>query len=215
MTVIVDLSSLRAAVRDRLARSDISDATINGHVRLVEAHIRRQMELLGLEKEDDYSITASDQALPADLENLLYLRTTGNQGCKLERKTQDQMQRFRDESTGPPRFYTLVGDTTNQTRIQFLPLVNGTFEARIGYRIRAQLTNDGDTNTVLNDHPDVYLNGCLHYAKLHFEDYEGADRYNAMFFAALDAATMDDVLDRFGDGPLTPSSSYIEGAVQR
>ena len=215
MTTIVDLSSLRAAVRDRMARSDLSDAVINGHVRLVEAHIRRKMDLIGLELEADYTISTDLQDLPADLEELGYIRTTGNLGCNLTPKTQANAHKFRDDEVGPPRHYTLIGNLVGPTRIEFFPSVSGTFAARLGYRARAELQNDGDANKALTDHPDVYLNGCLHYAYLHLQDQVNASNYGNMFEMALDEATTDDLLTRWGDGPLSPSSSYIEGSVRR
>lgn len=215
MTTIVDLASLRAAVRDRMARSDLSDSLINGHVKLIEAHIRRKMDLIGLELEADYTISASIQDLPADLEEISYIRTTGDDGCYLTPKTQSNAQKFRNEANGRPRHYLLTGNLTGPTRIEFLPGISGTLQARIGYRARAELQNDGDTNAVLQDHPDVYLNGCLHYAHLHLQNVAMSDLYGGQFEAALAEASTDDLMTRWGDGPLQPNATYVEGSFRK
>jgi len=215
MTTIANLSSLRAAVRERMARSDLSDDLINGHVRLVEAHIRRKMDMIGLELEADYTIFSGFQDLPADLEEFNYIQTTGDTGCYLTPKTQANAYQFRNDAPGSPRHYLLIGNLVGPTRIEFLPAPSGTFAARLGYRARAELQNDGDANRALLDHPDVYLDGCLHYAHLHLEHWVAADRYRASFEVTLSEATTDDLLGRWGDGPLSPSSSYVEGSVRR
>jgi len=215
MTVIIDLASLRTAVRDRLARSDLDDQVINGHVRLVETEIRRSLPIMGLELEADYQISSPTQDLPVNLETVRYIRTTGDSGCDLKPKTENQMERYRNRDSGAPVVYRLFGNLVGPTRIEFLPAPSGVFESRLGYRVRAELANDSDSNSVLADHPDIYLNGCLHYGKMHFEDYEGADRYWAMFTRAIDIAATDDIMNQFGDGPLTPTASYVEGSVRR
>lgn len=215
MTTIANLSSLRAAVRDRMARSDLSDDLIDGHVKLVEGHIRRKMDIIGLEVEEDFTIDAPVKDLPTALEELRYIRTTGDLGCYLTPKTQRNAFKFRDDPQSSPRHYLLIGNLNNPAQIEFLPTPSGTFTARIGYLARAELTGDTDSNKVITDNPDVYLNGCLHYAYMHLQDYQSAQLYRNDFENGLLEASTDDLLSRWGDGPLEPSATYVEGSVRR
>ena len=71
------------------------------------------------------------------------------------------------------------------------------------------LSSTNTTNIVLDNHPDIYLNGCLHFLFIYANDQEKALMFQGLYADAIDGANQADEDGRYGPNPY----ARIEGAT--
>lgn len=94
-------------------------------------------------------------------------------------------------TSGPPDRYTIEGDA-----IRFGPDPDSTYYAPMLYyqKLPSLITNS--TNRLMTDAPNVYLFGCLMWAKILLQDDAGAARYMRLYMGATNALQLQDETDR-------------------
>lgn len=188
--MILDYTSLRAAIANWLARADLSSA-IPEFIQLAEARINRSLYV----RERETSVTGTSAAgaipIPADYDRMIALRVpVGGQMRALD--AQPVMQ-DRD-GQGVPYSYSvrdsefrLCGvDDTDYTL---------TYWARI-----PPLSDSNPTNWLLVKEPGLYLYGALIEASPYLKNDERTLVWATQFKANLDDCNAGDAFARFGPG---------------
>jgi len=100
--------------------------------------------------------------------------------------------------SGTPEFYTVAGINF---RIGPRPSIAGDLE--ILYQLRvAKLINDTDTNSVTVENSDIYFNGLVYEANIHFKDFDSAAVFKGRFEEAM-ADANERHFDRRYSGPIS------------
>lgn len=176
-------SDLKNAIAGWLHRADLT-SVIPTFIELAEADIRRDVRCRAMEATDSGSLTSATQALPSDF---LQARRV---------ILSDRVQTY----VTPSVWHGIDEDTTDRYTILG---TNLKFQASSGdyqldyYAAFDALSEDGDTNWLLTNHPDVYLFGALQNAAGYVGKMQQA--YEARYQRAI--ANLAAVEQRFG-GPL-------------
>lgn len=133
-----------------------------------------------LETGDEYSVA------PPDLGRIVRMRHTSD-GDVIENVTQagfEARYAVSPELTGKPLVFTLVG-----TEFRYYPIPDDGYEVELVYQRRiASLTSSATTNWISDNHPDIYLYGCLWQAGLYLHDDKMIDRNLALYEGAVAGA---------------------------
>ena len=97
-------------------------------------------------------------------------------------------------TTGPQEIYTIEGDS-----VLLAPKSVGAVDA-IWYEKFTALSADGDTDWIIANAPQVYLNGCLMLACAYTDDAREG-QFRAKFAAAIKALNMNDAKARSSGSP--------------
>lgn len=101
------------------------------------------------------------------------------------RKQQDALQ----STVGPPTMYTIEGD-----KLYLAPAAVTSIAAK-WYEKFTALSADGDTDWIIDNAPQVYLNGCLMLACAYTQD-DREGQFRAKFAASIKALNLSDVAAR-------------------
>lgn len=173
---------LKAAVlswTDRAGHAG-SVAAVPDWIALAEADIRADIITRNVTRKTDLVLNSGAVALPADVKKPTDLVLTESQYAGAVR------------IVSPTQLYETAGWYTSTGRPQVAALVNGTlllapapdrsYVATLIYEpLLAALVQDGETNWVLTNHPNVYLYGALKHAALWLKDPEGSATWAEMY----------------------------------
>src|SRR3546814_767910 len=112
-------------------------------------------------------------------------------------------------ASGIPSAYFLEGRV-----ISFAPPPADETQFRVTYFSRIPPLNSEDTsNWLLEEHPDIYLNGALLEAAIYIRDAEAIDFLTPRLDAGIAELQRESRLDRWGVGPLVPNGPrQVRGA---
>ena len=134
--------------------------------------------------------------LPADFESARSVRlVTGDNGGQLIFQAPEQM--FKQVASGRPSFFTIIG---NQIEFDRTPDSNLPLEIQY-FRKEPSLSTTVQTNTILTNHPSIYLYGALAQAYFYLQDSEQAQKYTQLFISAIKGANKADKKGRYGPAP--------------
>jgi hypothetical protein len=146
-----------------------------------------------------FSTSTTDRfaALPTGYQAMRKMRIQILNGLSHEiyYRTPAQLQ-IRDY-TDMPQFFTV----TDQIEFDRISDVVYTGEIQY-YQGFTALSDSNTTNTVLTDHPNIYLYGALRHLKLHVKEYGEADYYFGQFIEAIQGANLQDRDGRYGPAPV-------------
>lgn len=113
----------------------------------------------------------------------------------LEFRTPGQLQ-VRSE-TGTPWFFTIQG---NELAFDIIPQeeYSVTFDY---FKDFAPLTEDNQTNIILDKYPNIYLYGALRQAFIRSQDGQQEQMYTANFISAIESANQSELEARNGNQP--------------
>ncbi|MCK4788721.1 MAG: hypothetical protein KAV87_33570 [Desulfobacteraceae bacterium] len=143
-------------------------------------------------------------ALPTGYQSMRKIRVqiVDGESVELEFRTPSQLNIL--SSDGLPRFFTV----TDQIELDRLP--DQDYAGEIQYfQDFTPLSDTVATNTVLTNHPNIYLFGALWALKLHTEEAQAAANYYQQFISAIRGANNKDELGRYGPAPVM----RVEGAT--
>jgi hypothetical protein len=107
-------------------------------------------------------------------------------------------------TTGMPAFYTVT------SQIEFNCISDQAYDGEIQYiKDFTPLSSSNTTNTVLTNHPTIYLFGALWALKLKTSEPEDAAFYYQQFIAAIRGANLKDAAGRYGPAPVMSSGGYV------
>lgn len=190
MAVITDYTSLRTAVSDYLARSDLTSYTPN-FVQNWEERFYRDSENWGswMETALNVSISSNVAAVPSDYMGLKIAYISGQNSPPLKRISLAQLyERFpRSGSTGTPAYMA-----RNGTNFEFGPIAGsgtlvGTYYAKPANLRTADSLGTSDDAWVILNAPDLCLYGPLLEAEPFLKNDKRMPTWQAMYQMALDA----------------------------
>ena len=189
-------TTLKAAIADYLARSDLTDA-IPDFITLAEAKFNRSLRCMQMETRSTTSVDLSDTepefiTLPSDFQTMRRVRLSSVDGKPrlefLNGTQADEYRYGRDNVTGQPQYFTVFG-----TELELLPTPDSAYTIEMVYRANIPALSSNSTNWLLTIAPDAYLYGALMEAAPYMRD----DVRIAIWSAGL-SSTVDE-LNRLAD----------------
>lgn len=193
-------TNLKAEIIDWSHRNDL-DTKIDGFIDLVEKDMfkatrsHEALQIRGQETTSTANVSTKFFALPDEYFSLRSIRLViDTLNGRLTFKTSDAL--FRESGTGRPSFFT-VG---SQIELNITPDQAYTVEVNY-YKKPTPLSDANPTNIVLEDHPDIYLNGALYYLFTYADDEQQAGKYLQRYSEAVNGANQADDEGRYGPAP--------------
>ena len=168
---ITNYGELKSAVADFLNRSDLT-SVIPTFIDFAEAEFNRNLRVRQMVTRAEAVIDTRFSAVPADfIEAKDLVIVTGNPVTPLQFVTQQEMAQLRNTSitsAGKPKYFSVVGG-----QFEVAPTPDSVYSLEMSYfgQIDA-LTDDGDTNWLLREYPDIYLYTSLMHSAPYLKDDE-------------------------------------------
>lgn len=175
---ITTFAELKSAVKDWVRDTDVTDATVESFIAMLEGKLNRQLRSSHMETTvtvTGVSPGTTEYTLPTDY---LALRSVTSEGSPMTAKPA-QIIREGLSGTGP-LYYAVEG-----RKLLFSPAVPDAVDVEVTYfRAVPALSDVNTSNWLLENYPDVYLTGSL----AHMELYKSNDERIPLLKAALDEA---------------------------
>ena len=156
-------ANLKTALANWLGRTDLVN-DIPDFIKLAENDFNAKFVSAGFNKMInflDFDADTETELLPTGFlgANAVYINASPK--VSLQYVTPNQaFDMYGSSVVGQPVAYTILND-----KIHFYPIPDGTYSIRMYYYKKFDaLTNDADTNDILNNHSDCYLFGALYFA---------------------------------------------------
>lgn len=201
-------ANLKIEIIDWSHRNDV-DQKIAGFISLVEkdmfktTRMHEALQIRGQETTSTASVSTKFFALPDEYFSLRSIRLViDSLNGRLTFKTSDAL--FRESGTGRPSFFTIG----SQIELNITPDQAYTVEVNY-FKKPTALSDTNTTNIVLEDHPEIYLNGALYYLFTYADDEAQASKYLQRYSEAINGANQADDEGRYGPAPY----ARIEGST--
>ena len=199
-------TNLKTAIANFLARDDLT-SEIDDFIDLTEADFNRRLRIRAMESVNtSFTIDAATESLPTGfLQVKSFVITSSTPDKTLELSTayhQANTQGY--TNVGTPRLYSIEG-----SNFRFSPVPDTAVTARLTfYKAFDSLDGSTATNTILTNHPDVYLYGALYYASTFIRgmDQGTVAQFKVQYEAALQQVKDADELDKYNGSPLIQRS---------
>jgi hypothetical protein len=153
---ISTFGTLKSAVADWLNRADLS-AVIPTFVQLAELNLRRDIKCRAMEQTASGTLSAVTLALPT---RFIEARRVVLGTYVQTYMTPNEWHKYRDETSDR---YTIIGESFH--------FQSSSADYDISYwQAFAAFSDDGDTNWLITNHPDVYLWATLEQAGIYTQD---------------------------------------------
>lgn len=201
-----NFANLKASIKQRSQRDDVSDADLNDYVLQAESEFHTAgLRVRAMEALSSVSASTSDRflALPTGFLSMRAVSLVLSSGNEDVKYMPPELMAV-DGTSGKPKFFTVT------TRIEFDKVPDDTYTVEMRYigRITA-LSDAAPTNTILTDAPNVYLFGSLWALFQEKQDIELAEYYYSKFINAINGYNRTDNRGRYGPAP----KMRIEGAT--
>lgn len=206
---IPSYTDLQNEVNSWLDRDDLA-AKVPTFIAMVEARINRDLRLPEMEHETDLSAKGETVALPDDFLAMRTLYIEGSPDRPLRAMAPNAVAANYNGAAGTPTAYV----QNARKSLQLVPPPTGDLLLRMRYYKRLEpLSDSNPRNWLLMYHPGVYLYGGLAYATAFLQDKEAVALWASAYeeeIAGIESAAK---RDRYGSGPLSPSTvSQVRGA---
>lgn len=190
-------ANLKLELIDRSHRADL-DLKIDTFISLAEGEMLANpvevLKIRGQEVREAFSTNTTDRfaALPTGYQSMRKMRIQIINGTSEEiyYRTPAGLQIF--DYTDMPRFFTITD------QIEFDRISDQVYTGEIQYyQGFTPLSDTNTTNTVLTDHPNIYLYGGMRQLKLQTNQYAESDGYYTLFIEAIQGANRQDEIGRY------------------
>jgi len=200
---------LKSAVLDTLVRQDMSGKPIvDSWVQAATTRLNQELLLNAQVVRATQTVTDRLIELPADFISAKSVRVTssafGAEQGNLEYQSPEEIvtmaaQAARGHVCGRPMYYTTIGQ-----RLELAPWRAGAvFNVEIWYyRLFPDLVTDTDTNFVLTQYPQLYLNLTCSMGHQYLLENDNAMSREAMAMAEIQRLMARKDAEKYGDGPL-------------
>jgi len=180
-------------------RKDIGDL-IPDFIALAETEMYNnegwQLETRDMEFVSTASISGRYLELPPNFEKSRSIQLETGSGL-VDVKFQAPEQLLRQSTTGQPRFFSVIGN-----EIEFDRVPDSSYTIQIQYYKKPDpLTLTNQTNSVITNHPNIYLFGALHQVFVYLEDPEQMTKYFAKMQSVIRGANKAAKKARYGAAP--------------
>lgn len=187
-------SDLQTSVAAWMNRTDLG-TYLADFIALCEADLQRRCKLVEFEATATTAITAGVGGMPADFVGMRSVYWDGSADYPLTYVTPAEFDQWREETSGDGLIYTISGST-----IRTAPMGDGSLVLTYNAKFTA-LSDTNTSNSLLTNHPDVYLYGALKQAAIFVKDTGGINTYGAMMDQAVAGVRVNND-DRKHAGPL-------------
>jgi len=158
--------TLKADVASFVQRSDVTDV-IPTWIRYATAQFSRVLRVPQMETRDTRTLTSEFASVPTDF--LEVISVTRDDGKELRYIARPQFEAYASQELTPdPQVFTVED---YQFRFLPAPSVSSPLTVTIlTYERLADFSADGDSNWLLDEHPDLYLWGTLLFARAWLHD---------------------------------------------
>lgn len=172
-----NFGELKTSIGNWLKRSDLSER-IPDFVELCEADMRARLRPVDLQARTTVTVDAEYVDIPAGLKSVTRMSIDGDNNVPMRFVTPEVIEdQYPSDATGQPLVFTIIGN-----QFQFRPVPSTSFTANLAYQAAlTSLSADSDTNYVLTNHPDTYLNGALKNAFDYLNDDLKLAKYAALY----------------------------------
>lgn len=197
-----DYDALKLEIIDWCHRDDM-DQRIDTFIDLAEAemlsNVVQPLQLRGEETLVAFATSITDRfvALPTGFQSMRKVRIQIVNGESYELDFRSPAQLNILSTVGMPRFFT-VTDQVEMERVSD-QVYAGEFQYIQDF---TALSSSNTTNTVLTNHPNVYLFGALWALYRHVNNEEEATRYYVDFINAIKGANNKSEIGRYGPAPV-------------
>jgi hypothetical protein len=213
MTLIVDYTSLQAAVVEYLAKDQDTTliARIPSFIQMSEAKLNRtlfvrQMEARSATVTDITTTEPEFISLPADFQSMRRVRLSGVSGKpNLEFMSGPQMEEYRfgiGNVSSKPKYFSIFG-----SEIELAPTPDANYAIEMIYRANIPPLASNSTNWLLTMAPDLYLYGALLESAPYLKEDARLQTWGSGFKAALDDLNALGLTSTFNAGPMRVRAS--------
>lgn len=165
---ITNYGTLKTVIADTLNRDDLA-SVVPQFVGLAHAQINRRVRSHRQIARASLTLDAQFEALPADWLQTIGIAVNANPMRVLTQIGMDDLTRYRtstDNTTDAPVYFA-----HNGTDIELFPTPATSYTGQITYYAKvAALVADSDTNSLLTNHPDLYLYSALIHSAPYLKD---------------------------------------------
>lgn len=203
---ITTYAGLQAAVADWVERGDLT-SRLPTFIANAEAKANRLLRERRQQGQSTANVSTAMMALPSDFREAITieLRTDSSEPySRLEPVPSDMAATLSlGLPTGRPRFWSVLGD-----ELHLHPAPDGTYALRMAYFAKVPALSDGNpSNWLLQDGPDIYLDGALAAFHEWDQDWEAANRY----FQKFETGLAELIAQRRGPGPKLRTDLHAAG----
>lgn len=195
-------ANLKEEIIDWSHRDDM-DLRIDTFIDMAEsemyANVVEPLQLRGEETLVAFATNTTDRfvALPTGYQSMRKVRIQIVDGESVELRYRTPSQLNLLSSTGIPRFFTIT-DQVEMERISD-EIYAGEFQY---FQDFTALSTAAPTNTVLTNHPNIYLFGAMWALKTHVNESQAAMGYYQQFINAIKGANLKSEMGRYGPAPV-------------
>lgn len=198
---IASYTDLVTKVGVYMDRDDLADQ-VPDFLSVIEPEINRRLRAVNMETRATWLISAEEYALPTDFRKMRAIHIEGAPDRPLDEISPVSAPRRFSGESGIPRAYWFEGRT-----LMLAPPPAAETAFKVVYFTRIQpLTAADTTNWVLEEHPDIYLWGAIREAAAFIRDPDAISFADSRFNNALEQLRQSSANDRWGGGPLVPTS---------
>ncbi len=155
-----------------------------------------QLEIRDMETISTAAVSGRYLELPPGFEKARSVQLETGGGL-VDVRFQAPEQLVRQSTTGQPRFFSVIGN-----EIEFDRVPDSAYDIQIQYYKKPNsLTEENQTNSVMTNHPNIYLFGALHQVFLYSEDDGEAMKYLAKMQSVIRGANKAAKKGRYGPAP--------------
>lgn len=204
---ISNYGELKSAIADWLMREDLT-SVIPTFIDMAHARLNRQLRVRDMVVRATAVADAQFTQLPADFLEMRNLQINTMGGIPLNYVTAHQMDEYRmgnGDSAGTPALFTITGDL-----LELWPTPSQEFDVEMAYYSKiATLSDDADTNWLLDKAPEVYLYGALAQAAPYLKEDERIQVWASLHDRALQELRDEDERARFmGSTPTIKARTF-------
>lgn len=202
---ITSYSTLVDAIVDRMNDSSLSTYAPE-FIQLAEALFNRELNNLDMEGTATLGLTSSTTtvSLPTDYKGLRSLHLDDH-GPLTQLGPVDFQTRWADDTRAQPENFAIFGGV-----LHFGPMPDGTYTATMTYlRTLTGLSTTNTTNWLLEQHPDLYLYGCLVQAEFRGWNDDRLGLLGSLVEGSIASINKHDARKRRGDNPGTVAAAYF------
>jgi hypothetical protein len=205
---IGEWSTLVNTIKTWCNRDDWSDVQVTEFIAIAEARFNRVLRVPDMEEVSANTLVAGNNDLPLDF---LSMRAIHTADCALSAMSPVQLVQEYGAAVGAPAAYTLLDSGPRKIRLAPAPSVGIAVTMVYYKRIEGVNENNAD-NWLLNDHPDLYLWGCLLAAEAFLANDERLPLWKAAYDEALSELDAAGQRDRYGSKlTIQPNVKQVRG----
>lgn len=202
-------SNLKASIKARSKRNDVTDADLNDYIVQAEAEFYNneiapiRIRAMEARARADADTASRFLELPDDFLNMRALHIVADNGNQDITFMTPELLSVKNE-TGRPRFFTVT------TQLEFDKTPDSAYTVEMQYLKKITALDDTNTtNDILTQAPNIYLYGGLWALFEDYQEFDVAQYYYNRFIGAIQGLNKTDKRGRYGPAP----KMRIEGAT--